>query len=72
MGFRITVDNRDSIQTHRGHWGQGLSRARDAGGCGSNSKLVTDLAPCRMAVPIQSFPVSPPPMTITSLPFAFI
>lgn len=55
-----------------GHWGQGLSLPRATGGLGSSSKFVTDLAPCRMDVPMQSFPVSPPPMTITSLPLAFM
>lgn len=61
-----------TIATHRGHCGQGLSLPREAGGCGKSSKFVTDLAPCRIAVPIQSLPVSPPPITITSLPFALM
>ena len=32
------------------------------------SNWVIDFAPCRMAVPRQSAPVSPPPMITTSLP----
>lgn len=59
------------IKMYLGHWGHGLSLPRDAGGRGSNSKLTTDLAPCRIDVPIQSFPVSPPPITMTSFPLAF-
>mmetsp|Transcript_5348 Transcript_5348/g.17312 ORF Transcript_5348/g.17312 Transcript_5348/m.17312 type:complete len:337 (-) Transcript_5348:5050-6060(-) len=54
----------------RGHCGQGLSEARPGGGLGSSSKLTTEVAPWRMAVPMQSLPVSPPPMTITFLPRA--
>jgi len=42
------------------------------GGLGNSSKLVTDFAPCRIEVPMQSFPVSPPPMTMTSLPLALM
>ena len=34
------------------------------------SRLVTERAPWRCAVPMQSAPVSPPPMTMTSLPVA--
>ena len=41
-----------------------------SGGGGMISKLVTDKAPCRIDVPMQSDPVSPPPMTMTFLPFA--
>lgn len=37
--------------------GQGLSGARLFGGSGRSSKLTMDLAPCRIEVPIQSFPV---------------
>ena len=32
-------------QAYLGHWGQGLSRLRPAGGLGNSSKFVTDLAP---------------------------
>ncbi len=34
------------------------------------SSWVTDLAPWRKEVPMQSLPVSPPPMTMTCLPLA--
>ena len=36
------------------------------------SKLVTDSAPWRIEVPMQSEPVSPPPITTTCLPVARI
>ena len=36
------------------------------------SSCVTDRAPCLIDVPIQSEPVSPPPITITSLSDASI
>ena len=42
------------------------------GGIGMISSWVTDLAPCRNEVPMQSLPVSPPPMTMTCLPLAVI
>ena len=54
----------------RGHSGHGFPGARDAGGFGMISICVTLFAPCRLAVPTQSLPVSPPPMTSTSLPAA--
>mmetsp|Transcript_11490 Transcript_11490/g.22898 ORF Transcript_11490/g.22898 Transcript_11490/m.22898 type:complete len:252 (-) Transcript_11490:522-1277(-) len=37
-----------------------------------SSKFVTERQRWRMEVPMQSVPVSPPPITITSLPAAFI
>ena len=43
-----------------------------SGGCGMISKLVTESAPWRNEVPMQSEPVSPPPMTTTCLPPARI
>ena len=43
-----------------------------AGGCGNISSWVTEAAPWRLAVPMQSEPVSPPPMTTTCLPIARI
>ena len=52
----------------RGHAGHGLEGARSSGGRGKSSKLVIDLAPCLSEVPMQSVPVSPPPMTTTFLP----
>jgi hypothetical protein len=42
------------------------------GGWGMISSCVTDAAPWRFDVPMQSEPVSPPPMTTTCLPFAVI
>ena len=54
------------------------SRARSAslsscsGGVGRMSSCVTESAPCRKAVPMQSEAVSPPPMTTTCLPAARI
>ena len=43
-----------------------------SGGSGMISKLVTETAPWRIEVPMQSEPVSPPPMTTTFLPLARI
>mmetsp|Transcript_23427 Transcript_23427/g.67265 ORF Transcript_23427/g.67265 Transcript_23427/m.67265 type:complete len:268 (+) Transcript_23427:3369-4172(+) len=37
-----------------------------------SSKLTTEVAPCLMEVPMQSLPVSPPPMTMTLLPLALM
>ena len=44
--------------------------ARAAGGQGIISSCMTLSQPWRMAVPTQSLPVSPPPMTSTRLPAA--
>ncbi len=41
-----------------------------SGGLGRISNWVIDCAPCRLEVPIQSDPVSPPPITTTCLPLA--
>ena len=54
----------------RGHVGQGLSGARSGGGFGKSSKLVRLRHDWRSDVPMQSVPVSPPPITMTSLPSA--
>ena len=43
-----------------------------AGGIGIISNCITLAAPKRIAVPTQSFPVSPPPITMTFLSFAEI
>src|SRR3984893_18398593 len=43
-----------------------------SGGGGMISSWVTDSAPCRNEVPMQSEPVSPPPITTTCLPVARI
>ncbi len=50
--------------------GHGLSGVRDSGGFGRISIWVTLAAFCLMAVPIQSEPVSPPPITRTFFPVA--
>ena len=55
-----------------GHSGQTTSRLSRSGGLGMISICVIDLAPWRLAVPMQSEPVSPPPMTTTCLPLALI
>ena len=64
-----TLGRLDRLQTPNtsGHCGQGLLSIRSGD---INSNLVTDLQRWRMDVPIQSVPVSPPPMTITSFPAA--
>ena len=51
-------------------WGQGLPGARVSGGCGSSSRFTSDVHPWRSDVPMQSVPVSPPPITTTRLPLA--
>mmetsp|Transcript_18873 Transcript_18873/g.47876 ORF Transcript_18873/g.47876 Transcript_18873/m.47876 type:complete len:327 (-) Transcript_18873:5192-6172(-) len=56
----------------RGHCGQGLPAARPAGGLSSSSRLTMDVAPWRSEVPMQSVPVSPPPITTTFLPAALM
>ena len=43
-----------------------------SGGWGRISSCVTETAPCRNDVPMQSEPVSPPPITTTCLPVARI
>ena len=53
-----------------GHCGQGVASLWPMGGCGMISICVTLAAPCRTLVPMQSEPVSPPPMTSTRLPLA--
>ena len=44
--------------------------SRCSGGCGMISSWVTEAAPWRFEVPMQSEPVSPPPITTTCLPLA--
>ena len=56
-----------------GHSGHGVtSSGRERGGSPISSIWVTDAAPSRWAFATQSAPVSPPPITITSLPAAVI
>ncbi len=50
--------------------GHGVCTVRPSGGFGMISIWVTERAFCRMEVPTQSEPVSPPPITMTSLPVA--
>ncbi len=52
--------------------GQGWWPGRSSLGRGMISSWVTEAAPWRSAVPRQSAPVSPPPMTMTCLPLALI
>lgn len=61
-----------SILNSIGYVGHGWASGRDSGGRGMISSWVTDAASCRIAVPTQSAPVSPPPMTTTCLPLAEI
>ena len=54
-----------------GHAGQlGFHCSFHSGGRGMISNWCTSRAPMRIAVPTQSDPVSPPPMTRTILSFA--
>ena len=53
-----------------GQFGQLSALFSFSGGIGMISSCVTLLAPCRNDVPMQSLPVSPPPMTTTCLPVA--
>ena len=62
----------EDVFSCNGQNGQGVVSLLPTGGFGKISKLVTDLAPCLFDVPTQSEPVSPPPITITSLPVAII
>jgi hypothetical protein len=51
----------------RGQYGHRLLAALSLGGWPISSRLITFLAPCRTLVPMQSVPVSPPPITTTFL-----
>ena len=62
----------DEVRSLSGHSGQVSGLFSCSGGFGMISKLVTDSAPCRIEVPMQSEPVSPPPITTTCLPVARI
>lgn len=52
------------------HMGHGVDGCLPSGGSGIISICTTLFAPWRIAVPTQSLPVSPPPMTRTFFPFA--
>ena len=62
----------DEVRSLIGQYGQTSGLFSCSGGIGSSSNWVTLFAPWRLLVPTQSLPVSPPPMTITSLPSARI
>jgi len=65
-GLKATCSNRIKART----CGHGLPGALVCGGSGRSSRFTTPLQPWRIDVPMQSVPVSPPPMTTTFLPFA--
>ena len=58
----------DDVRIFKGQFGQVSALFSCSGGAGMISSWVTDLAPCRNEVPMQSEPVSPPPITTTCLP----
>jgi hypothetical protein len=55
-----------------GQVGHGFVGTRSSGGFWRISICTIDFAPCRRLVPMQSDPVSPPPMTTTFFPAAVI
>ena len=62
----------DEVRSFSGQSGQVSALFSRSGGLGMISSWVTEAAPWRFEVPMQSEPVSPPPMTMTCLPFAVI
>ena len=58
------------VRSLLGHSGQVSSLSSFSGGLGRISICITDSQPWRTEVPMQSEPVSPPPMTTTFLPVA--
>ena len=58
----------DDVRIFSGQFGQVSALFSCSGGAGMISSCVTDFAPCRNEVPMQSEPVSPPPITTTCLP----
>ena len=56
------------MRIFNGQFGQVTPLFSCSGGAGMISSWVTDFAPCRNEVPMQSEPVSPPPITTTCLP----
>ena len=62
----------DEVRSLSGQWGQVSALFSFSGGVGMISSWVTETAPWRKAVPMQSEPVSPPPITTTCLPLARI
>src|SRR5690554_6769193 len=62
----------EEVLSVMGHSGHGFNCVLCWGGLDNNSSCITEAAPCRLEVPIQSLPVSPPPITSTCLPFALM
>ena len=62
----------DEVRNFSGQFGQLIALFSFSGGFGMISSCTTDKAPCRIDVPMQSDPVSPPPITTTRLPLARI
>ena len=62
----------DEVRILKGQFGQVSSLFSFSGGRGMISSWVTESAPWRIEVPMQSEPVSPPPITTTCLPPARI
>ena len=60
----------DEVRSFSGQSGQVSALFSCAGGWGMISSWVTEAAPWRLEVPMQSEPVSPPPITTTCLPLA--
>ena len=60
------------MRSFSGQRGQTRGLFSRKGGWGMISSWVTLSAPCRLAVPMQSEPVSPPPITTTRFPAASI
>ena len=59
----------DEVRSFSGQSGQVSGLFSCSGGCGMISSWVTEAAPWRLEVPMQSQPVSPPPITTTCLPW---
>ena len=57
----------DEVRSFNGQSGQTSALFSCSGGLGRISSCVIDSAPCRFEVPMQSEPVSPPPITIDML-----
>src|SRR6266849_8553322 len=62
----------EEVRIFKGQFGQLSPLFSRSGGAGMISSCVTESAPCRNDVPMQSEPVSPPPITTTCLPPARI
>ncbi len=63
---------RGEVRSLSGQSGQTSALFSCTGGFGRISSWVTEAAPWRLEVPMQSEPVSPPPITTTCLPLAVI